>query len=73
MYRASAGTVYPILQELEDESLIVSELREGKKGLRIDRAGEAGNLPKRTRPSGTYGNAHGDGKTGAAPLPTLNR
>jgi DNA-binding PadR family transcriptional regulator len=25
MYRASAGTVYPILQELEDEGLIVSQ------------------------------------------------
>src|SRR5260370_17537266 len=31
VYRAPAGTVYPILQQLEDESLIVSELREGKK------------------------------------------
>jgi DNA-binding PadR family transcriptional regulator len=31
VYRARAGTVYPILQQLEDESLIVSELREGKK------------------------------------------
>src|SRR5882724_8594916 len=31
MYRASVGTVYPILQELEDEGLIISELREGKK------------------------------------------
>jgi DNA-binding PadR family transcriptional regulator len=35
VYRASAGTVYPTLQQLEDEGLITSELREGKKIYRL--------------------------------------
>src|SRR5258707_12795153 len=33
--RASAGTVYPTLQQLEDEGLITSELRDGKKVYRL--------------------------------------
>src|ERR1700735_2428634 len=35
IYRASAGTVYPTLQQLEDEGLIAAELREGKKIYRL--------------------------------------
>ena len=35
VYRASAGTVYPTLQQLEDEGLITSELRDGKKVYRL--------------------------------------
>ena len=35
VYRASAGTVYPTLQQLEDEGLITFELREGKKVYRL--------------------------------------
>jgi DNA-binding PadR family transcriptional regulator len=35
MYRASAGTVYPTLQQLEDEGLIQAETLEGKKTYRI--------------------------------------
>lgn len=31
VYRASAGTVYPTLQQLEDEGLATSEPREGKR------------------------------------------
>ena len=31
MYRASAGTVYPVLQQLEDEGLVRQEERDGKK------------------------------------------
>lgn len=31
LYRASAGTVYPTLQQLEDEGLIGSEKRDGKR------------------------------------------
>ena len=31
LYKASAGTVYPTLQQLEDEGLIVSEAQEGRK------------------------------------------
>jgi DNA-binding PadR family transcriptional regulator len=35
LYRASAGTVYPTLQLLEDEGLVVSETREGKRVYRL--------------------------------------
>jgi DNA-binding PadR family transcriptional regulator len=31
MWRVSAGSVYPTLQQLEDEGLVTSELREGRK------------------------------------------
>lgn len=40
VYRASAGTVYPTLQQLEDEGLIISELREGKKVYRLTEEGK---------------------------------
>src|SRR5271170_1205105 len=40
VYRASAGTVYPTLQQLEDEGLIASELREGKKVYRLTDEGK---------------------------------
>jgi hypothetical protein len=39
LYRASAGTVYPTLQQLEDEGLIVSEQQDGKRVYRITAAG----------------------------------
>jgi DNA-binding PadR family transcriptional regulator len=35
LYRASAGTVYPTLQLLEDEGMIVSETSDGKRVYRI--------------------------------------
>ena len=35
VYRASAGTVYPTLQQLEDEGLIVSEAQDGRKVYRL--------------------------------------
>jgi DNA-binding PadR family transcriptional regulator len=38
-YRASAGTVYPTLQQLEDEGLAASEPSEGKRVYRITDAG----------------------------------
>lgn len=38
-YQASAGTVYPVLQQLEDEGLVVSEVAEGKKVYSITTAG----------------------------------
>jgi DNA-binding PadR family transcriptional regulator len=41
LYRASAGTVYPTLQLLEDEGLIVSETIEGKRTYRITPEGLA--------------------------------
>jgi DNA-binding PadR family transcriptional regulator len=39
IYRASAGTVYPTLQQLEDEGLIEAEMREGKKTYKLTEAG----------------------------------
>jgi DNA-binding PadR family transcriptional regulator len=41
LYRASAGTVYPTLQLLEDEGLIVSETIDGKRIYRITPEGLA--------------------------------
>jgi len=35
IYRASAGTIYPTLQQLEDEALIAAEAQEGKRVFRI--------------------------------------
>ena len=40
-YRASAGTVYPTLQQLEDEGLAASEARDGKRVYRLTDAGRA--------------------------------
>ena len=39
LYRASAGSVYPTLQQLEDEDLIRCEQREGKRVYTITDAG----------------------------------
>ncbi|HSH75494.1 MAG TPA: PadR family transcriptional regulator [Longimicrobiales bacterium] len=39
MYRASAGTVYPVLQQLEDEGLIKSEEIDGKKVYHLTQEG----------------------------------
>jgi DNA-binding PadR family transcriptional regulator len=39
IYRASAGTVYPTLQQLEDEGLVTSEMHEGKKTYRLTEEG----------------------------------
>ena len=44
-YQASAGTVYPVLQQLEDEGLATSTLTEGKKVYSITEAGR-GELTK---------------------------
>ena len=41
LYRASAGSVYPTLQQLEDEGLILAEQLEGKRVYRITEAGRA--------------------------------
>ena len=35
LYRASAGTVYPTLQQLEDEGLVLSETQDGKRTYRL--------------------------------------
>ena len=39
VYRASAGTIYPTLQQLEDEGLVSSEMQDGKKTYRLTDAG----------------------------------
>src|SRR6516225_9161139 len=39
IYRASAGTIYPTLQQLEDEGLVASETLEGKKIYRLTDSG----------------------------------
>jgi DNA-binding PadR family transcriptional regulator len=39
VYRASAGTVYPTLQQLDDEGLIASESQEGNRVYRVTDAG----------------------------------
>jgi DNA-binding PadR family transcriptional regulator len=39
VYRASAGTVYPTLQQLEDEGLIGSEMQDGRRIYRMTEAG----------------------------------
>jgi len=40
MYQASAGTVYPVLQQLEDEGLIRSQEEDGKKVYHLTDAGQ---------------------------------
>src|SRR5713101_7256528 len=40
LYRASAGSVYPTLQQLEDEELIESVQKEGRKVYRLTAAGK---------------------------------
>jgi DNA-binding PadR family transcriptional regulator len=39
VYRASAGTIYPTLQQLEDEGLVTSETKDGKRVYSLTEAG----------------------------------
>jgi len=39
MYRASAGTIYPTLQQMEDEGMVAAEAQEGKRVYRITEDG----------------------------------
>jgi DNA-binding MarR family transcriptional regulator len=41
MYRASAGSVYPTLQQLEDEGLIESQHQDGRRVYRLTVAGRS--------------------------------
>ena len=41
LYRASAGTVYPTLQQMEDEGLVVSKTKEGKRVYSLTEEGKA--------------------------------
>jgi DNA-binding PadR family transcriptional regulator len=38
-YRVSAGTIYPALQQLEDEGMIVSETKDGKRVYQLTELG----------------------------------
>lgn len=40
LYRASAGAIYPTLQQLEDEGLVSSEQQEGRRVYRLTDAGK---------------------------------
>jgi DNA-binding PadR family transcriptional regulator len=40
-YRVSAGTMYPALQQLEDEGLIISDTKEGKRVYQLTDLGKA--------------------------------
>lgn len=41
LYRASAGAVYPTLQQMEDEGLLTSETKDGKRVYSLTEAGRA--------------------------------
>lgn len=41
IYRASAGTIYPTLQQLEDEGVVVADAQEGKRVYKITDEGRA--------------------------------
>lgn len=63
-YRVSAGTMYPSLQQLEDEGMIVSETKNGKRVYQLTglgrqelerERGTAENIWRRTSDWGTWG------------------
>ena len=63
-YRVSAGTMYPALQQLEDEGMIVSETKDGKRVYQLTDLGRkelergrvtAENIWQRTSDWGTWG------------------
>jgi DNA-binding PadR family transcriptional regulator len=59
MYRASAGTVYPVLQQLEDEDLVRSEDAQGKKVYQLTDAGREELLLHREDVDRIWKRAHG--------------
>lgn len=42
LYRASAGSVYPTLQQLEDEGMVEAEMQSGRRVYRLTKAGRKG-------------------------------
>lgn len=48
LYRASAGSVYPTLQQLEDEGLIESDQQNGKRVYKLTAAGRRSSKKTRT-------------------------
>src|SRR6202045_3464743 len=67
IYRASAGTVYPTLQQLEDEGLIASDLQEGRRVYRVTDAGRR-EVERLGEDIKDICSARDDGATGAVPL-----
>ncbi|HET9948274.1 MAG TPA: PadR family transcriptional regulator [Longimicrobiales bacterium] len=59
LYRASAGTVYPVLQQLEDEGLVRTQEEEGKKVYHLTDAGREELLLHREDVERIWRRAHG--------------
>jgi DNA-binding PadR family transcriptional regulator len=59
MYRASAGTVYPVLQQLEDEGLVQIADEDGKKVYHLTESGREELLVHRERVDDIWQRAHG--------------
>ncbi|KPJ83401.1 MAG: hypothetical protein AMS19_04615 [Gemmatimonas sp. SG8_23] len=59
MYRASAGTVYPVLQQLEDEGLVKIVEAEGKKVYHLTQAGREELMVHREEVENIWQRAHG--------------
>ena len=59
MYRASAGTVYPVLQQLEDEGLVRIEEEGGKKVHHLTEAGREELMVHREEIETIWQRAHG--------------
>lgn len=57
LYKASAGTIYPVLQQLEDEGRVRSAEEDGKKVYRITDAGRAEVREADERVSGIWNRA----------------
>jgi DNA-binding PadR family transcriptional regulator len=62
LYRASAGTVYPTLQQLEDEGLVTSQTGDGKRVYTLTDAGrsELGKQDERVKRIWRRANAWGE-------------
>ena len=65
LYRASAGTVYPTLQQLEDEGLVLSDHQDGRKVYRLTPREFRNSSVKRKQSNGS-GSAPNAGATGAS-------
>jgi DNA-binding PadR family transcriptional regulator len=59
MYRASAGTVYPVLQQLEDEGLVRIAEEDGKKVYHLTQAGREELMVHRDDIETIWQRAHG--------------
>jgi len=80
-YKVSAGTMYPALQQLEDEGMIVSETKEGKRVYQLTDPGKqelereratADNIWRRTSDWGDWGQWMGQGALGPLMKATIH-